>query len=127
MSDPIADLIVRIKNAQAVNKEQVVVPYSKFKEAIAVVMRDNKFLLNVEKKKDETKGRDNLIITFADRKIMHLKRISKPGQKKYTNEKNIPRPLRGFGLVILSTPKGVISGKDARKKRVGGEIICEVW
>lgn len=127
MSDPIADLIIRIKNAQAVNKEQIIVPYSKFKEAIVKVMKDNDFISDIEKIKDDKKDRDNLKITFTDKKITHLKRLSKPGQRKYINGGSIPRPLRGFGLVILSTPKGVISGDDARKMHIGGELICEVW
>ncbi len=127
MSDPIADLVIRIKNSQAVNKEQVIVPYSKFKEEIVKVMRDNGFVSEIEKKKDDQKQRDNLIIKFSDKKINHFKRLSKPGQRLYIKGNNIPRPLRGFGLVILSTPSGVLSGFDARKKRIGGELICEVW
>jgi len=127
MSDPIADLVIRIKNAQASKKEQVTVPYSKFKEAIVKVMRENGFVTGYQKKKDAQKKRDNLIIEFTDKKITHFKRLSTPGQRLYIKGSNIPRPLRGFGLVIVSTPIGVLSGHDARKKRIGGELICEVW
>jgi len=127
MSDPIADLVIRIKNAQTSNKEQIIVPYSKFKEAILKVMKNDGFIADYKKKKDTEQERNNLIINFSDKRITHFKRLSKPGQRLYIKGNNIPRPLRGFGLVIISTPFGVLSGVEARKKKVGGELICEVW
>ncbi len=127
MSDPIADLVIRIKNAQASKKEQVTVPYSKFKEAIVKIMKENGFVTKYHKKKDSQKERYDLIIDFTEKKVAHFKRLSTPGQRLYIKSSNIPRPLRGFGLVIVSTSKGVLSGYDARKKRLGGELICEVW
>ncbi len=127
MSDPIADLVIRIKNAQASNKEQVIVPYSKFKVAIVEVMKKNGFISEFKKQKDSQHEKDNLLIKFSEKRVSHFKRLSKPGQRLYIKGSNIPRPLRGFGLVIISTPKGVLSGHDARKRQIGGELICEVW
>ena len=127
MSDPIADLVIRIKNAQASKKEQVIAPYSKFKEAILKVMKEDGFITDYKKKKDTEQERYNLIIDFSEKRITHFKRLSTPGQRLYIKGNKIPRPLRGFGLVIVSTPKGVLSGAKARKQNIGGELICEVW
>lgn len=127
MSDPIADLIIRIKNSQAVNKKQVTVPFSKFKNSIVSVMKENGYVDDIKIIKDETHKISNLHITLSDKKISHIKIISKPGQRTYTKGNDIPRPLRGFGLLIVTTSQGVISGYEARKKNIGGELICEVW
>ncbi len=125
MSDPISDLITRIKNASALRKERVVVPFSRFKEAVVNVIKDNGFI--VDYKITTLSGHKYLEIILDKNPIMHIKRLSKPGQKLYVSKKNIPRPLRGMGLVIISTPMGVISGREAMKNNTGGELICEVW
>lgn len=125
MSDPIADLITRIKNACANNAAQVTIPFSKFKKAILQVMAENGFIGKMEEKViDEKKY---LIVDISDSVIQHMRRLSKPGQRIYVAKKDIPKPLRGMGLIIISTPRGVISGKDAAKANCGGELICEVW
>lgn len=125
MSDPISDLIVRIKNAHEAGHIDVMMPYSKFKMAVLAVMRQNGFIQNVEVKNN--KNVKDILVTIGDNTISHIKRLSKPGQRIYVSRRDIPRPLRGLGLIVLSTPKGVVSGKEAIKLNTGGELICEVW
>jgi len=125
MTDQIADLIIRIKNAKAINKYNIVMPFSKMKEAILRILKTEGYI--AEYKTTEKKTKRYLEITLDSKPLTHLKQISKPGQRIYTKSKDIPRPLRGLGLVIISTPKGVISAKEARKSGVGGELICEIW
>lgn len=125
MSDPIADLITRIRNAYAAHKSSVVIPYSKFKEAILNVMKKNGYIDNIEIK--TINSIKYLHVNIEKSNISHIRRLSKPGQRIYVAKKDVPKPLRGMGLVIVSTPKGVISGKEAAKANTGGELICEVW
>lgn len=125
MSDPISDLIIRITNAQELQKEDLILPYSSFKLAVLEVM--NKYDLISEIEVKTGKKFKYILIKFGKKRITHIKRISKPGKRYYVKANQIPRPLRGLGLVILSTPSGVISGTEARKKQIGGELICEAW
>ncbi len=125
MSDPIADLITRIRNAYASHKSNVVIPYSKFKEAILNVMKKHGYIDNFEVK--SINNIKYLHVSIKESNISHIRRLSKPGQRIYVAKKDLPKPLRGMGLIIISTPKGVISGKDAAKANTGGELICEVW
>ena len=125
MTDPIADLITRIKNAQAVSKSEVIMPYSNFKMAILSVMNKYHIIDSVEVLEDN--AFKQIKIVFGENKICHIKRLSKPGRRLYVKSDKIPRPLRGLGLIVLSTPSGVISGRDAKKMKIGGELICEVW
>lgn len=125
MSDPIADLIIRIKNAQNSQQDELILPYSSFKMSIMEVMKRYELIESVEVK--EGKKFKSIIIRFGNKRISHIKRISKPGRKYYVKANQIPRPLRGLGLIIMSTPAGVISGNEARKKQIGGELICEAW
>lgn len=125
MTDPIADLIIRIKNAQNSQHDELVLPYSNYKMSILEVMKKYDLISEVEVK--EGKKFKSILIRFGNKRISHIKRISKPGRKYYVKANQIPRPLRGLGLVIISTPSGVISGNEARKKQIGGELICEAW
>lgn len=125
MSDPIADLIIRIKNAQNSKQDELFVPFSNFKMAVLNVMKKYELLSGVEVRAG--KKFKTIVIKFGNNRISHIKRISKPGRKLYVKANKIPRPLRGLGLVILSTPAGVISGTEARKLQIGGELICEAW
>ena len=126
MTDPISDMLNRIRNAQAVLQETVFVPYSAIKNEIALIMQKEGFIKEAEKK-----GRkDKKIIKITLKKdfpISGLKRISKPGQRIYTAVKNIKPVRKGYGISIISTPKGLMSNKEARKNKLGGEIICEIW
>jgi len=126
MTDPIADMLNRIKNAQAVSKETVLIPFSKIKYEIALIMKGQGFLKDVEKKR---RKESRLLKATLDAKplIGGLRRVSKPGQRIYVSSKDI-KPVRGgYGIAIISTPKGLMTNKEAKKKKLGGEIICEIW
>ncbi len=125
MSDPIADLIIRLKNANLVDKNEVSMPHSNFKEAILGVMKQNGYIIDVSSK--SVKKKKNLKVKFTPNQFSHIRRLSKPGMRYYVKSKDIPNPLRGLGLVIVSTPEGLLSGKEARKMKIGGELICEIW
>jgi len=126
MTDQISDLLVRIRNTSLIKKSEIEMPYSKMKEAILTILKEEGFVKDFNIfEQDSLKY---LKISIArDKFPTHIKQISRPGQRIYSRSKDIPKPLRGFGLVIVSTPKGVISGKQAAKTGVGGELICEVW
>lgn len=125
MSDPISDLIIRLKNANLVNTNEVIIPHSNHKEAVLSVIKDEGFLKSIKQK--TIQKRKSIIVSFGKRRITHIKRISTPGKRHYSKSKDIPRPLRGFGVVVVSTPLGLLSGENARKQKVGGELVCEIW
>lgn len=129
MTDSISDMLTRIRNGLNNKVNSVNIPYSKFKEAILNVLKNEKYIVDFQIKSSDEKSNLVVSLKYIDDEpvITHLKRISKPGLRVYVNYQNIPRPLQGIGLVVLSTPLGVISGRDAWKKRVGGELICEVY
>jgi small subunit ribosomal protein S8 len=129
VNDPIADMFIRIKNAQAVMHETITFPASLQNERVARVLQENGYIKSVARKTN--KPSDSLIIElrYVDKQpaITHIKRVSKPGARRYSGVSRIPRPLSGHGLVILSTPKGVMSGLQAEKLGLGGEVIGTVW
>jgi len=127
--DPIADMLTTIRNAQAVSKETIKVPFSKVKFEIAKVLEKNKFIEEVEKKGRGIKRIIEMKLRYEDKKpvITALKRISKPGQRIYLGKKEIHLVRSGFGISIISTSKGMMTGKEARKQKIGGELICKVW
>ncbi len=136
--DPISDMLNRMRNAQAVSKEQVVVPFSNLKYEIAKILEAKGFIKAAEKK-GRTQNRtieitlkyQSLPESLADDKmtpaISGLKRISKPGQRIYKSFKEIKAIRGGYGLAIISTSKGLMTDKEARKHKAGGEVICEIW
>jgi small subunit ribosomal protein S8 len=129
VSDPIGDFIIRLKNAAAVKKDRVVIPYSKLKYAIAGKLQERGYVKEVARR--GKKARKHLDIELAYNKsdaVLHgVKRVSKPGRRMYTSSVHI-RPVRyGKGTLILSTPKGILTGEEARKGHVGGEMLFEVW
>lgn len=128
--DPIANMLCAINNAQAVRKQTVSIPYSRVKNSIAKVLEQNG-LLNEIKIEENEKGFKtiNLNLKYGVRGepvILAIRRISKPGRRVYAKANNIPKPKRGLGFIILSTPKGVVTGDQAIKTHSGGEVICEV-
>lgn len=123
--DPIADLLIRLKNAAMAHKLETILPYSKHKKAVIDVILKEGYVASVAEK--TVKNRKFIQVTLGENKFMHIRRLSKPGQRIYVKSGDIPKPLRGLGLVVISTPKGVISGKEARKLNIGGELICEIW
>lgn len=124
MNDTISDLLVRISNAQAAGKETVFIPYSKVKENILNVLKQEGYVADFVADK-ESKG-INVDLLVNAKPFEKIKRVSRPGRRVYVKSKDIPRP-KGYGTVIISTPKGVLSGNSARKSGLGGEIICEVF
>jgi len=127
--DPIADMLTIIRNGQAVAKETVEVPYSNLKYEVAKLMEKEGFLGKVEKK-GRVKKVIEIGLKYSDDKspvITGLKKISKPGQRIYLSALKIRKVRGGFGFSIISTSKGLMTNKEARKQNVGGEIICEVW
>ena len=125
-TDPIADLITRIRNAARARKTMVHVPFSKMKQAICEVLKKYQYVESVTFSGSGIE-KEIVIELKADKKDIHLRRISKPGQRIYVHSGEIPKVLDGLGLAIVSTPKGVMSGREARKMNLGGEYLCEVY
>lgn len=128
-SDPIADLLTRIRNAIAVNKTEVVVPASKLKLTVAEQLKKAGYLADV--KSVDAKPRGTIVITInqpsENATITEIQRVSKPGQRVYAGADEIPRVKNGRGIVLVSTSKGVMTGQAARKARLGGEVLCKVY
>jgi len=123
MTDPIADFLTRIRNAQMARRDVVELPFSKLKFEIAKVMLKNEFLKDV--KKDES-GKFPVLRCELPERTITLKRVSRPGQRIYTESDKIRKILNGFGISIISTSKGVMTGYEARSLKIGGEVLCEV-
>lgn len=129
MVDPIADMLNRLKTAQAAKKETVEVPFSQQKYAIAKILEDKGFVKHVDFKGKRIKRIIEINLRYLNGvpRIGGTKRISKPGQRIYAKFHDIKRVKNGQGIGIISTSKGFMAGEDARKGKIGGEIICEVW
>lgn len=126
--DPIADMLTRIRNAARALLPEVVVPHSQLKEAIARVMLKEGFIQDVKVEGEKIKTLRLRLKYQGKRSVIEdLKRVSKPGVRYYVGADEIPRVRGGLGIAILSTPKGVMTGAEARRKRVGGELLCLVW
>lgn len=129
MTDPIADMLARIKNAVLAKHKQVVMPHSKVKEAIAKILADNKYIEGVEVV--EKKPQSDLVIKLGYKgklpMISGVKRVSKPGRRLYSTVDKVPATLNGYGITIVSTSKGLLTDKEARQQNVGGELLCQVW
>lgn len=127
--DPITDFFNRIRNAQAVGKTTVEIPASKLKESIARVLKDTGYIAGVNRIEAKPSDTLELHLKYEGKKpaITQMRRLSKPGGRRYSGADHFPRPLSGYGLVIVSTPKGVMSGRDAEKAGLGGELIATVW
>jgi len=130
MTDPIADLLTRIRNANTVGHEVVDVPASKIKKGILEIMLNEGYVKSFEEYNDGTMPMLRITMKYGESKervITGLKRISKPGLRVYTGKDEIPKVLNGLGTAIISTPKGLLVDRDARKVNVGGEVICYIW
>ena len=129
VTDPIADMLTRIRNALTAKHETVEVPASKMKKAIAEILLNEGYISNVEMKEDGVQG--SILVTLKYSKegnvISGLKRISKPGLRVYAKSNEIPKVLNGLGIAILSTSKGVMTDKQARANNLGGEVLAFVW
>lgn len=129
MTDPIADMLTRIRNAVAVKKPEVVLPYSKLKFNLAKILERESYVGKVEKVENGkfSELKIGLKYTEIGSTIRHIRRISKPGQRIYLSGKDLPHVLNGYGLAILSTSQGIMTNKEARRQNIGGELMCEIW
>ena len=130
MTDPIADLLTRVRNANSVRHEVVEVPSSSVKKAIVNILLQEGYLKGVEEYNDGVVPMMRLTLKYGannERVITGLKRISKPGLRVYCKKDEVPRVLNGLGISIISTSKGILTDRQARKENVGGEVICYVW
>ncbi len=125
-TDPIADMLTRVRNALAVHKSEVALPHSRMKESVAKILKDSGYITDILVEKDDFRKTMTLKLDGAAT-IHEVSRISKPGRRIYAKVKDIPRVKQGRGIVIISTSQGVLSGEDARQQRLGGELICEVY
>lgn len=130
VTDPIADLLTRMRNAMTAKHETVTVPTSKMKKSIVDILVNEGFIKSAEVVEEE--GRSNIVITFkygkkGERVISNLKRISKPGLRVYCGYETLPSVLNGLGIAIISTSKGVMTDKEARKNKIGGEVLAYIW
>lgn len=130
MTDPIADMLTRIRNANLVGHEKVELPGSNIKRAIAEILKKEGFIRDAEFIADDKQGMIRLFLKYGknqERVITGLKRISKPGLRVYAGHDSLPRVLGGLGTAVISTSRGIMTDKDARKESVGGEVLCYIW
>ena len=130
MTDPIADMLTRIRNAVSSKHDAVAMPSSKMKVAIAGVLKNEGFIRDYAVEMEGTRPMLKIELSYTGRKepvLSGIKRVSKPGLRVYVQKREIPRVLGGLGVAILSTPEGVMTGQVARQRSIGGEILCYVW
>ena len=130
ITDPIADMLTRIRNANNSKHQTVDIPASKMKMAIAKILLDEGYVKNVEFIADETQGIIRVTLKYAENKqkvLSGLKRVSKPGLRIYASKEELPRVLKGLGIAIISTSKGIMTDKEARRQNVGGEVLAFIW
>ena len=129
LTDPIADFLTRLRNASQSGKAEIVAPYSKIKAEIARILKQEGYISDFELESSGKLPQLKVVTKFVNRApaITGLKRVSKPGLRKYVGAQEVPRVLGGLGISILSTPKGVLSGREAKKENVGGELLAYVW
>jgi small subunit ribosomal protein S8 len=130
VSDPIADMLTRIRNGIMTRQKQVVVPGSKVKVALARILKEEGFIRDFEVTKDVPQPQLRIVLKYdRDRQpiITGLQRISKPGRRVYVNRSQIPWVLSGLGVAVMSTPQGIMTGQKARRLGFGGEVLCYVW
>lgn len=130
MTDPVADLLTRLRNAAKERHEKVEIPASRLKANIVRVLKEEGFIKNFRLQREEGRPVIKIFLKYTDHGdsvIQGVKRISRPGLRKYSSYTNVSRPLSGAGIAILSTSHGVMTGNKARAQKVGGEVLCEVW
>jgi small subunit ribosomal protein S8 len=130
MTDPIADMLTRIKNANMVRMEKVDIPASKLKIEMTKILKEKGFIKGYKVLRDKKQGILKISLKYAadgERVISGLKKISKPGRRVYVDKKEIPKVMGGFGIAILSTSKGIFSDESCRREGIGGEVLCYIW
>ena len=129
VTDPIADFLARVRNGALAQQPEVLIPYSKIKAEIARILKEEGYISDYSLDTSEARPRIKVINKLVDRSsaIAGLRRVSRPGLRRYVGADEIPRVLGGMGLAILSTSRGVLSGREARKQKIGGELLAYVW
>lgn len=130
MTDPIADMLTRIRNASSVFHDSVDVPASKIKKELARILKEEGYIRDYKVNDDGKQGVLRIYLKYAPPKrqvITGIKRISKPGRRVYAKSDQVPRVLGGLGVAVLSTSRGLMTDREARRQRIGGEVICYVW
>lgn len=129
-TDPISDFLTRIRNASSAGKDECVSPHSKMKAEIARILQEEGFIAGSSEAQDEN-GHKTLVVQLkyveGEPSINGLERVSRPGLRLYSKSADIPRVLNGLGVCILTTPKGMMKDRDARRQKIGGEMVCNVW
>jgi small subunit ribosomal protein S8 len=129
VTDPIADLLTRVRNAVKANKRKVDIPNSNMKKGIAQILKDQRFINDFEVLEDNKQGILRIALKYTNgvSAISGLERVSKPGLRIYSASETLPRVLNGFGICVVSTSKGLVTDKQARRDSIGGEVICKIW
>lgn len=130
MTDPIADMLIRIKNALMARHKSVIVPASKIKLEIARILKEEGYIEDYRYIKEEPQPKIEILLKYDENKrpvIAGVKRVSKPGRRIYRGYRDLPKVLDGFGIAIISTSQGIMTDHEARKRKIGGEVICEIW
>ena len=129
VSDPIADMLTRIRNSALIKVEKVDIPASRIKLEIAKILKEEGFIKAYKILKDKKQGILRLTLRYVESEnvISGLKRVSKPGRRVYVGRNDIPRVMGGYGIAIMTTPKGILSDKGCLREGVGGEVICHIW
>lgn len=130
MTDPIADMLTRVRNALVARHPKVDVPASKLKSEIARILKEEGFILNFKLTEEGAKKFIRIYLKYTPGNvpvISHIQRVSRPGCRVYVGSAEVPRVLGGLGVNILTTPRGVMTGQSARKEHVGGEVLCQIW
>ncbi|MHB8067303.1 MAG: 30S ribosomal protein S8 [Desulfobaccales bacterium] len=130
MTDPIADMLTRIRNAGHARFDKVDIPASRMKISLARIFKDEGFIKNYKVIKDNRQGILRVYLKFGDKQsslIQGIRRVSKPGRRVYAGSEELPKVQGGLGVAVISTSKGVVSDRQARKMHMGGEVLCEIW
>lgn len=130
MTDPIADLLTRLRNANRANHEKVDIPFSKLKQEMVRLIKEEGFIKNYKLIEDEHEGQIRVFLKYGpnrEKVIRDLTRVSKPGCRIYSSATTIPRVLGGLGVALISTSRGIMTDRQARNARVGGEVLCYIW
>lgn len=127
ITDPIADMLIRIKNGYLAGKTEIDVPYSKVKESLAKLLKQYEYIGDVRTEKDAQQLKVTLLYQQGKPALSQVVRLSKPGLRRYTGVSDLEKIKQGLGFIIVSTPKGLMTHKQAKKQHLGGELICRVW
>lgn len=129
-ADPIADMLTRVRNALQARHQKVDVPASRLKAEIARILKEEGYIINFKQAEEGSQKTIRLYLKYSpqnDPAIAHIERVSRPGCRVYVGKDDIPRVLGGLGINILTTPRGVMTGRTARKEGIGGELLCQIW